>query len=52
MEKFTTEQLKNALIEIQKMPTTPEIVSASVMTCNELEKRMGEDAFYDWFDKV
>ena len=52
MEKFTTEQLKNVILEMSKMPTTPDLALAWKLTCDELEIRMGEDSFFEWFDKV
>jgi len=47
MDKFTTAQLQNALIELYKRPDI-EAVAAYRMTFDELAVRMGDDAFDAW----
>lgn len=46
MEKFTTEQLKAALIELYKTKHN----DAYEMTFEEVNRRMGDDAFDAWCD--
>lgn len=48
MKKFTTTQLKNALIELHKTNET----GAYQLAFDELNRRMGDDAFDAWCDEV
>lgn len=51
MEKYTTEQLKSALIGLHKMKTTdPLNLKAYQLAFDELEKRMGSESFDKWLD--
>ena len=48
MNKFTTEQLKAALIDLYKTNET----GAYQLAFDELNRRMGDDAFDAWLDEV
>lgn len=49
MEKFTTQQVKNALIELQKMKSE-DAFRAYRMAFEELNERLGDDAFDAFLD--
>mgnify|MGYP000754818904 FL=1 len=49
MEKFTTQQIKNALIELYSMKTE-EAIKAYQMAFEELNERLGDDAFDAFLD--
>lgn len=49
MNKFTTAQLKAAMIELYKLNTEAARL-AYRMTFDELHRRMGDDAFDAWCD--
>lgn len=51
MNKFTTAQLKAALVELHKM-TTDDSAKAYRMAFDELNSRMGDDEFDAWCDEV
>ena len=51
MNKFSTAQLKAALVELHKL-NTEEAFKAYRMTFAELHRRMGDDAFDAWCDEV
>jgi|GEM_PF-3223908 len=48
MNKYTTAQLKAALVELHKMDE----LAAYQLAFNELNRRMGDDAFDAWCDEV
>ena len=47
MSKYTTEQLKAALIGLRAM-NTPDADAAFEMTFDEVHRRMGDEAFDAW----
>lgn len=51
MKKYTTQQLKDAIIGMIKMKGE-DVALAHRMACEELEKRIGGDAFDEWCDSV
>jgi hypothetical protein len=51
MQKFTTKQLQAALIEL-RAKNTQEANAAFRMTYDELNVRMGDDAFDAWTDSL
>lgn len=53
MNKFTTKQLQDALIELYARPASDVAAFAAYqMTFNEVHKRMGDDAFDAWLDQL
>ena len=48
MNKFTTEQLKAALVELYKLDE----LAAYQLAFDELNSRMGDDAFDLWLDEA
>lgn len=51
MNKFTTFQLQNALVELRARPNSDsEAFAAYQMVFSELNERMGDDAFDAWLD--
>ena len=48
MNKFTNEQLKAALVELYKINE----LAAYQLAFDELNARMGDDAFDSWLDEV
>lgn len=51
MSKFTTKQLQDALIGL-RAKTDADSVSAYEMTFDEVARRMGDEAFDAWCEKV
>lgn len=51
LEKFTTAQLQNALIGLRAR-NDQEAVDAYEMTFDEVARRMGDEAFDAWCDKM
>ena len=51
MEKFTTEQLKQALIGL-RAKNDEDSAEAFEMTFDEVAERMGDEAFDEWCDSL